>query len=192
LIYNTKKSLGSIDNASGMAVSIEVAKLIKENPLENYDVIVIFTGAEEWGLLGSKRYCTRNQIDLQEKYNLDKSLNINIDMVGSYIGLVQDRKDSERISDIDEIHYILDEVANDLNIKVKKHHPLIIPKSDHKSFKKLARKTKSKLQTVFFHSGKDSKHIHSHRDTPDKVNPIVLENAVNLVYNSIKTLDSRV
>jgi hypothetical protein len=82
-----------------------------------------------------------------------------------------------------------DEVAEELDIKVVKHMHLINPKADHRSFEKLARKTRSNFKVVCFHSDKDSKYIHSRRDTPDKCSYEALNNAVNLIYYSLKRVD---
>jgi Zn-dependent M28 family amino/carboxypeptidase len=49
-MHDNKKSKGSIDNASGVSILIELIKLFKKSPLENYDIIFLWSGAEEWGL----------------------------------------------------------------------------------------------------------------------------------------------
>ena len=192
LIYDTQKSKGAIDNASGVAVLIEIAKLIKKYPIENYDVILLFPGTEEWGLIGSKRYVKRNMNYLAETYDLDRSFNINIDMVGSYIGVIEKRslfkKDKKEKHEV-PISDIIDSVSRDLNIDYTKHVHFINPKTDHKSFNKLAKKTESKFQVVCFHSDKDSKYIHSHLDTPDKCSSEVLSDAISLIFNSLKKID---
>ena len=193
LIYDTHKSKGAIDNASGVAVVIEIAKLIKSYQLENYDVIILFSGTEEWGLIGSKRYVKRNWKYLNETYDLDRSFNINIDMVGSYVGMIQHRFLKNKLKHKKHkvpIYDIIDEVSRDLNIGYTKHMHFINPKTDHKSFKKLAKKTKSKFQVVCFHSDKDSKYIHSRLDTPDKVNSEALSDAISLIFNTLKSIDS--
>ena len=56
----TNESIGSIDNASGTAILLELAKLIKKNPLEKTDVIFLWCGAEEMGFCGSKQYCSKH------------------------------------------------------------------------------------------------------------------------------------
>jgi len=61
LIYERKNSKGSVDNASGVAILIELAKLLKRNPLENYDVIVLWSGGEEWGLKESIAFCKKHR-----------------------------------------------------------------------------------------------------------------------------------
>jgi Zn-dependent M28 family amino/carboxypeptidase len=189
LIYNTEKSKGAIDNASGVAVLVELTKLLKNNPLDNYDVISLFTGAEEWGLIGSKRYCERNRKFLSEKYDLDRSFNINIDMIGTYIGLIERKRRFEKKQVNGTINAVISEVAQELNIPIVKHGGLINPSTDHKNFKKFAQKTKSKFQVACFHSDYDSKYIHSRRDTPDKCSSETLNNGVNLIFETLKKID---
>ncbi len=48
-------SPGANDNAAGVAVMMEVAKVLKETPPQDTEVIFIATGAEEQGLIGMKR-----------------------------------------------------------------------------------------------------------------------------------------
>ncbi|MFX1591912.1 MAG: M28 family peptidase, partial [Promethearchaeota archaeon] len=88
LVFIERESSGSIDNASGVAISLELAKIFNRNPLEKTDVLILWPGAEEWGLKGSKKFCKKHFKNLKKKYDLDKSFNINIDMVGTYIGLL--------------------------------------------------------------------------------------------------------
>ncbi|MFX1385551.1 MAG: M28 family peptidase, partial [Promethearchaeota archaeon] len=134
IVFIEKPSSGSIDNASGVAISIELAKLLNKNPLENMDVLILFTGAEEWGFKGSKNFSTRHFITLKQKNDLDKSFNINIDMVGSYIGLFDKsglfikRKLNYNLNDI------LETTAKQLNIPIVRFNKIIKPKSDYKIF----------------------------------------------------------
>ncbi|MFW9873299.1 MAG: M28 family metallopeptidase [Candidatus Thorarchaeota archaeon] len=86
----TNKSIGSLDNASGVAILLELVKLIKKNPLERSYVIFLWCGAEEMGLWGSKQYLSKYFEELDNNYDLNKSYNINIDMVGTYIGLIDE------------------------------------------------------------------------------------------------------
>ncbi|MFX1309322.1 MAG: M28 family peptidase, partial [Promethearchaeota archaeon] len=88
LVFIERESSGSVDNASGVAISLELAKIFNRNPLEKTDVLILWPGAEEWGLKGSKKFCKKHFKNLKKKYDLDKSFNINIDMVGTYIGLL--------------------------------------------------------------------------------------------------------
>jgi len=190
LIYDNNKSKGSIDNASGVSILIELIKLFKKNPLENYDIIFLWSGAEEWGLKGSKSFCKRHRSYLSEKYDLDRSFNINIDMVGTYIGL--ENKNSTPLKSqkgIFNLNKILEETAIELNIPLIKYKKILRPKTDHLSFRSFAKKTRSSFQVACFHSYKDSKFIHSSKDTPDKCSPENLNGCLEICYTTIRSID---
>jgi acetylornithine deacetylase/succinyl-diaminopimelate desuccinylase-like protein len=191
LIYDNNRSKGSVDNASGVAILIELAKLIKRYPLENYDVILLWSGAEEWGLKGSKAFCKKNQAFLQRKYDLNRSFNINVDMVGSYIGL--ETKNSLHLRHRKapfNLNKKLEEAANELSIPITVYNKIIGSKADHKSFRSLGRRTRSSFQVAYFHSAKDSKFIHSSKDTPDKCNSENLNGCIEICYTAIRSIDS--
>ena len=190
MLYSSKTSLGAIDNASGVSILIELSKYLKKNPLNNMDVIIIFTGAEEWGLIGAKRYLKSNMSYLRNKYDLDKSFNINYDMVGSYIGLIHEKGILKKTRINQSLNLYIEEAAEKLGINYFKHSHFISPKTDHRMFLRFARKTESKFQVACFHSAKDSKYIHSHRDTPDKVNSENLNGVFNISVEVLNKIDS--
>ena len=190
MLYSTKTSLGSIDNASGVSILIELAKYLNKNPLKNMNVIIIFTGAEEWGLIGSKRYLKRHISYLQKKYDLDKSFNINYDMIGSYIGLIQQKGIFSKKRINKSLNMYIEEAAEKLDIKYVKESHFTNPKTDHRRFLKFARKTKSRFQVACFHSAKDSKYIHSPKDTPDKCNSENLNGVLAISIEVLNQIDS--
>ena len=190
LVYDNNKSKGSIDNASGVSILIELIKLFKKNPLENYDIIFLWSGAEEWGLKGSKSFCKRHRSYLSEKYDLDRSFNINIDMVGTYIGL--ENRNSTRFKSqkgIFNLYKIIEETAIELNVPLDKFKKKLGPKTDHISFRSFAKKTRSSFQVACFHSDKDSKFIHSSKDTPDKCSSQNLNGCLDICYATIRSID---
>lgn len=69
---------GALDNASGVAAVMELARVIKENktPPKKSILFMAFNG-EESGIQGSWSYC-ENPV-----YPLDKAVMINLDMIGS-------------------------------------------------------------------------------------------------------------
>ncbi len=192
LVFKERPSSGAIDNASGVAISIELAKVFKNNPLENTDVLVLWPGAEEWGLKGSIAFCKHHFKSLKKIYDLDNSYNINIDMVGSYIGLLNKsgfifrRKMNKNLNDV------LAATATQLNIPLKVYNKIVKPKSDYKPFRKYARKTRTKFQVSCFHSSKDSKYIHSLKDSPDKCSLENLNGCVNICHQALRSIDMRV
>ncbi|MFW9829083.1 MAG: M28 family metallopeptidase [Candidatus Thorarchaeota archaeon] len=193
--FNIKvnRSVGSVDNASGVSVLIELAKLVKKQPLEKTDVIFLWAGAEEMGVWGSKQYCLKHFEELDNEYDLDKSYNINIDMVGTSIGLEEEtgilkkRKLNKNLNDVLKASNLQDKFPIE-KIKI----PLGAG-SDHVVFRSYAKKTKIKgFQISCFSSGKDVKYIHSKKDTPELCSAEVLNSCIEICFNAIKSLDLRV
>ena len=187
---NPNESTGSIDNASGVAILIELAKLLNKNPLENIDVLFLWCSAEEWGNKGSKKFCTKHYNDLNQEYDLNRSNNINIDMVGTYIGLI-DKTGLIKKKMNDNLNDILEISAKRLNIPLTKFVKIIEPKSDHESFRSFAKKPNKEFQVCCFYSDKDSKFIHSLIDTPDKCSSENLNGCLEICYETVKSLDLR-
>jgi hypothetical protein len=71
-------SEGAVDNASGVGVLLEVARTLRLNPPPGVRPIFLFTGAEEWGLLGALMAAKKHGPDMLQS----KALLINIDSVG--------------------------------------------------------------------------------------------------------------
>ncbi|MFQ6015697.1 MAG: M28 family metallopeptidase [Anaerolineae bacterium] len=71
-------SPGADDNGSGTALLLELARRLKEKPLENAEVFFAFWGAEERGLFGSRQFV--REFDVR----LDKEVTyiVNADCVG--------------------------------------------------------------------------------------------------------------
>ncbi len=191
LVFIQTPSAGSIDNASGVAILIELAKLFHENPLNNMDLLIIWTGAEEWGMKGSKNFCRNHLNNLSQEYNLDRSYYINIDMVGSFIGLLNKTGFIFRRKINDNLNDVFEATAKQLKIPLVKFDKTIKPKSDYKMFKRYAHRARKKLQISCFHSDKDSHLIHSLKDTPDKCSIENLNGCLNICYQSLKSIDSK-
>jgi len=194
ILFNKREnnSTGSIDNATGTAILIELAKLIKENPLEKTDVIILWCGAEEWGLWGSRMYLNKHFEELDHDYDLNKSYNINFDMVGTYIGLVDKTGLIKKKPFNENLNDVLDFSAKQGKIPLTKSFIPIGAGSDHMSFISFMKKAEKKFQVACFLSNKDGKYIHSSNDTADKCSAENLNGAINICYNTIKSLDLRV
>ncbi|MFX1302671.1 MAG: M28 family metallopeptidase [Promethearchaeota archaeon] len=184
------KSNGSIDNASGTAILIELAKIFHTNPLNNIDLIFLWAGAEEFGLWGTKNYCARNFEWLDKNYNLNKSYNINIDMVGSYIGLIDKVGIFKKTILNKSLNNILEDIAREKEISLIKETKSISFLSDHIIFKFFAKKLKKELQVCWFNSKKDSKFIHSSTDTPEKCLSKNLNGCIEICHHALNKLDT--
>ncbi len=79
---------GAIDNASGVAVMLELAKRLAQNGPHDRDIYVLGTTAEEWGLLGTKAFVENPPVPLNEfvaAFNFDT---VALAPRGSAIGFV--------------------------------------------------------------------------------------------------------
>ncbi len=189
-VRSNNKSMGSVDNASGMAILIELSKLFHNNPLNNTDLIFLWTGAEEMGIFGSKTYCYRNFKRLDKIYNLNKSYLINIDMVGSYIGLIDKIGIFKKTKLNKSLNNILEEIAREKEIPLRLETKTISFSSDHITFQHFAKKKKRELQICWFHSKMDAKFVHSSKDTPEKCLPENLNGCIEMCYYTLKKLDA--
>jgi Zn-dependent M28 family amino/carboxypeptidase len=77
---STSLSHGAYDNMSGCAGLLGIMEQMKEKEL-NYGLRFMFCGSEERGLLGSKAYVRDHEAELEKIV-----LNINLDMIGTYMG----------------------------------------------------------------------------------------------------------
>lgn len=77
---STYSSHGAYDNMSGCAGLLGIMELMKDKE-NNYGLRFVFCGSEERGLLGSCAYVRDHAEDLK-----DVVLNINFDMIGTYMG----------------------------------------------------------------------------------------------------------
>lgn len=77
---STSLSHGAYDNMSGCAGLLGIMEQMKGKEL-NYGLRFVFCGSEERGLLGSKAYVRDHEGELEKMV-----LNINLDMIGTYMG----------------------------------------------------------------------------------------------------------
>ena len=78
---STPLSHGAYDNMSGCIGLLGIMEALKEKAPLRYGLRFIFCGSEEVGLLGSKAYTTAHEAELGSI-----ALNINLDMIGTYMG----------------------------------------------------------------------------------------------------------
>lgn len=156
---------GALDNASGTAAMIELARVIKESkvPPKKSILFIAFNG-EESGIKGSWNYCQG------PVYPMNKAVMINLDMIGSTlkiplsIGISSDRSASLRDT--------LAAYADELSIECEK---IIEDGSDHTAFDNHG------VPAVTLINYDLSYGYHSPQDTIDKVNGDRLEEVTKLV-----------
>ena len=115
---------GAVDNASGVATVLEIAKLLKDTSKKealNYDVIFLMTNGEMALFSGSRDFVTKiEQLQYQSVFN------INIDCVGmkdSYNSNSLGLKNLSRISESQILYSDIKEIFNDNSIDFVDDYP---------------------------------------------------------------------
>lgn len=160
---------GALDNASGVGMMLELARVIKAQNNLPYKTI-IFTGwnAEENGLDGS-RYYVKNPI-----YPLQESQVINLDCIGGVNAnkvLIESYESNGNIMRSKMYQY-----SQDLNIKAEEVYSS--PNSDHYWFVK---ENVPAIQLV-----DDYSYVHTYDDTIDNISKENLDNVGQILVNYIK------
>lgn len=78
---STPLSHGAYDNMSGCIGLLGVLEALRDKAPLRYGLRFVFCGSEEVGLLGSKAYTAAHEEELEKI-----ALNINLDMIGTYMG----------------------------------------------------------------------------------------------------------
>lgn len=160
---------GALDNASGIAGLLEIARVIKnsETPPKKTIIFTAFNG-EEAGLSGSSHYAD-NPV-----YPLDKAVMINMDMIGCSADIPISIATSEPIAN--KLQDDLIKYAEALNIEYKSS---IIVGSDHYSFSQKGVKAVCLINEDWLNG------YHSPYDTLEDVDFKKMEQIVLLVLHYI-------
>ena len=78
---STPLSRGAYDNMSGCVGLLGIMEALRGKAPLRYGLRFVFCGSEEVGLLGSKAYTAAHEAELEKI-----ALNINLDMIGTYMG----------------------------------------------------------------------------------------------------------
>ncbi len=155
-------SPGANDNASGVAVVLEVARVLATTPTARTIQYVLF-GVEEFGLFGSSAYVNERRRGVVAM--------INLDMVGwgprLMIGNSPGRDGAIVVAAM--------RVAADLGIPVTRLHS---SGSDHFSFEQVG------IPTIFLHRGTDP-YYHRPTDVASNVDPQHLEEAARVTVGLV-------
>ncbi len=150
---SVKDSPGGNDNASGMAVLLELARVLSTHVLpEDLTVYFVAFGAEEDGLHGSRYFVDR--LDAQQRQAFVAMLNYDMIGVGDVLGV----GGSTELTDL-AIRFAQQQgwTARQLGVE-------IAHRSDHHSF------ITAGVPALVFHAPNDT-HYHKETDTPDRIQP---------------------
>ncbi len=157
---DTEGNLGANDNASGLSIMLELARVLSEHPSKR-TIELLAIGCEEVSSMGSLDYCRRHAADLKEIVCV-----LNIDMVG--VGgdlhiITEGRWPDRLIPTPDWLYLFVKATAKELNYKVK-FDICPLGTSDEGRFNDAG------VPAVFFWKPGDE-HYHSSLDVPEYVDP---------------------
>jgi len=178
------RSPGALDNASGLAVLLEVARRLHRHPLGGAEVTFLVTGAEEDGLVGATRFVERHRTGLR----VGEDFFINLDTIGGGGQLLVTGHTFLRpIRAAARLVELLREEAARLGFGVKLRQVPLPAAVD--SFVPSARG----LPAVTLSSGtlgSTYRHVHRPSDSPDNVDPANLVRSAELVERVIRRIGS--
>ena len=192
---------GADDNASGVAVALEVARALQNHADQlRRPVIVAFFGAEEIGLIGSNRFVRRGPID-----NTRIVAMVNIDMIGRPLADQGKLALLKRVLQVDSDNSIavvgtqgrpfftktVQAVAARVGLSTYGTQAVLSPivkqlaanRSDHSPFERVG------IPTLFFSSG-ESDDYHRTSDTFDTLRPELLARRARFIYEIVVALAS--
>lgn len=168
---------GADDNASGVAVLLELARLVKAESFNfRRSVIFVAFGAEERGMNGSWYFANRAFAHTQKI-----SLMINLDMVGRGSG--KEDVDVYTVLPHTQLETVLRDVADMPLMFLPQIHAKDYFPSDHQVFANLG--IPVALFTTKLHGD-----YHTVKDTPDKLNYQTMEHLTQYLLNLSRTVSN--
>jgi len=177
LIYN-----GASDNASGVAIVLETARLIAQHGSPR-SVMFAFFGAEELGLHGSQHF-----VDVLMGVGANLTVNINVDDVGHL------RVDAEGrpLLAVFAGHRICAETMDSVRTQAARldvgitetDSQGLFERSDHYSFHR------ADIPTLFFCSGHRHRRLHSPDDDPEDIDYGELRRVAEIVFRAVVTVSN--
>ena len=177
--FTGNRSPGALDDASGVAVILEVAKVLAAAPLESLDVTVAAFGCEEVGLCGSISYLLAHEVELRQRpfymLNYDMPFTSSGNLVLNTAFELPPVRTSRRLNDL------MMETARDMGFDVRGIYMPVGAGADHMPWVKHGFEATSLVSAAAS--------IHSSRDSVDKVNREGLRRAGEASLAALRRLD---
>ncbi len=166
---------GADDNASGVAMMLELAQFVKKQELNKHNYLFIAFGAEEKGLIGSREF-----VNDKECFPNNIMAMINLDMIGR-LDETHRKMEIYGAGSANEWDSLISINYNpDINIVPKQG---ISYNSDHANF------YKKRIPVLFFHTGLH-KDYHKPSDTADKINKDGMYDIYLFISNLILNIEN--
>jgi putative aminopeptidase FrvX len=180
IIFNStdNRSKGAVDNASGIACNLELLNhySVEANRLTNYDVWLLFTGAEECGTMGIRHFY--NNI---KNYDPNKSVAFNFESIANNVYLFPGGKEGANAQDIDNLL-----LNNTRNLRIN-HYITNRVLGTHSDGGFLGNKG---FQGYGIGEVEAYEYMHTINDTLDKIDTGILKKLCLVLTDSLKKHDS--
>lgn len=173
------RSPGTLDNATGIVILLALCKELAQNPLRHYDVHFVFTGAEEFGMIGALMFKKAH------KFDKNKTFVINFDGVGrknqmlcinTAIGLL--RRSTGR-----QLNRLIFASGEELGVKIREFNIIIGAGMDHFAFALEGFEATAFLSKV--------PEAHTPKDSLEIVDINMVRDAFLLALNVVRKIDKR-
>jgi len=178
LVFNKtgNRSPGVMDNASGVAVMLELARSISWDEFQDMDLEFVATTGEEVGLAGARNYLGEHREELED----GDTYIINLDVVGRGDLLYNASYGFPRIRTSEELNKLIKEVAEENGIEVEGGYFPTGLAADHMPF------VERDFEATWIYSAMPT--VHTKRDNLDNVEESTLEKAGIIVRGLLDKL----
>ena len=171
-------SVGAVDNASGIVCNLELLNYysIPENRLSNYNIWILFTGAEECGTMGIRHFYNN-----LENFDPNKSIIFNFESLANNIYLFPGINEGNHTKDIESL------LLNNNRNLILRHFTTKRVFGTHSDGGYLGDRG---LQGYGIGSVEPFAYMHTPNDTIDKVDTKILEKMCLVLTDTLKEHDS--
>jgi hypothetical protein len=174
-------SLGSLDNATGMAIVLKLLEHFSGNPQKTVNLWFVITGAEEWGMDGAIAFWKKHATETKE---LDPATTFvfNFDMVAQELMYIEKFGLPSGKPYNSHLNIALSKSASELGIKINGFWLPMLGTTDGWVFKNHG------CDTADIITEKTARYTHSGRDTPALCDEKTMAGAVALTIKSVAKL----
>jgi hypothetical protein len=173
------RSVGAVDNASGIACNLELVNYYSnpKNRLKNYNLWFLFTGAEECGTMGIKHFYNN-----LKNVDPEKSIMFNFESIAKHVYLFPGGEEGDYAQDIDSL------ILNNKRKLPVRHHFTNRVFGTHSDGGYLGDKG---LHGYGIGEVEAYDYMHTRQDTREKVDIKVLEKLCLVLTDALKEHDSK-
>ncbi len=175
--FSNNKSFGALDDGSGIVILLELLNYFRDPKLhpKNYKIEFLFTGAEECGTMGIRRFL--RSIKSSDKNNY---LFVNFDGIGTRIDMLKIGRKNQNTNEISEL---FTKIGSEKNLPINRKKVLLGVHTD------AWQSSKRGYKVLDFGDSEVYNFLHSENDTPDKISCKTLEKFCRVVSLAVKEID---